>query len=88
MEERESQVTIGFNYTDEFGNSYSASSTSEIFGSLGESELSFAFEQFNAFLRQCGYSRSRNYILEDDIDEEEYDALKNCLDELRAKKGE
>lgn len=82
----DNKLTIGFNYENEFGDRYSATSTSEVFRSLGETEIDFIGEQLNHFLRQCGYFRKNNIIFMEDVTEEEYEALADCLNELRRSK--
>ena len=40
-------------------------------------------EQLNTFLRQIGYIRNRDYMLMEDLTEEEHDALLDYLQDLR-----
>lgn len=84
----EPKITISFGYSDEFGNSYSQSSTVGVFHDLGERELDVIGEQLNTFLSQCGYIRKNDNILMEDLSDEEYEALADYLEELRAPKEE
>lgn len=81
------KITIGFHYVDTFGNTYNSDTNVHVFFDMGESELDIIGRQLNAFLRQCGYYRSRDTILMEDLTEEEEDALVCYLDELRRKEG-
>lgn len=84
MKEKE-KITIGFSFTDTFGNNYSATTNVSVFHNLGETELLRIFEQLNIFLRQCGYCRKNDFIFERDVTEAEYYALAGHLEELRKK---
>ena len=77
------KITIGFNFENEFGDKYSQSSTVEVFVDFGETDLSVIGEQFNCFLKQCGYIRNNDYILMQDVTEDELEALEDYLCELR-----
>lgn len=79
----EPKIKIGFTHTDEFGNTYSASSEVEVFASLGEKELEVIGEQLNIFLKQIGYVRHNDNILMEDLTDEELEALYDYLQELR-----
>lgn len=83
MKEESNQITIGFHYVDTMGNTYDSSSTVEVFFDLGDNELSTIGDQLNAFLRQCGYYRTRDTIIMEDLTEEERDELLCYLDTLR-----
>lgn len=80
------KITIGFNFVNEFGDQFSQSSTVEVFSDLGETELTVIGEHLNCFLQQCGYIRTNNNILMEDLSDEEYEALDDYLDELREEK--
>ena len=82
------RITIGFHYVDTLGNTYDSSSTVEVFFDLGESELDVIGRQLNAFLKQSGYARNNDYILMEDLTEEEQDELIYRLDEYRSGKDE
>lgn len=84
----DNKLTIGFHCENEFGDKFSATSTSEVFTDLGESDVNFIGEQLNNFLRQCGYYRKHDLIFMEDITEEEYEALESYLDELRRNNDE
>jgi hypothetical protein len=73
---------------DTLGNTYDSSSTVEVFFDLGESELDVIGRQLNAFLKQSGYARNNDYILMEDLTEEEQDELICRLDEYRSGKDE
>ena len=73
---------------DTLGNTYDSSSTVEVFFDLGESELDIIGRQLNAFLKQSGYARNNDYILMEDLTEEEQDELIYRLDEYRSGKDE
>lgn len=82
----ENKIKIKFELTDENGNNFINDSTVEVFHSLGETDLDVIGKQLNTFLKQCGYVRKNDYIFMEDITEEEYDALADCLHELRNRK--
>ncbi len=78
------KVTIGFSYNDEqTENYYSAESTMDIDPQYFDviDELG---EQFNTFLKQVGYVRNNDYIFMEDVNEDEYAALAQFLDDYRA----
>ena len=77
------KITIGFNYTDEYGSVYSSSSTVPIFYSLGENAVDVIGQQLNNFLRQVGYVRPNNHILMEDLSDEEYENIADFLSQLR-----
>lgn len=78
------QITIGFTLEDRCGNVFSQSSTVEVFDELGDTELDTIGTQFNTFLKQCGYTRYNDNILMEDLSDDEYDAIIDYLDDLRA----
>lgn len=80
----EDKLTIGFRLVNGCGNEFSSESTLEVFRDLGETELDVIGTQFNTFLKQCGYARYNDNILMEDLSDDEYDALVNYLDDLRA----
>ena len=88
MKENQNKITISFNFENEFGDKFSATTTSEIFSELGDTDVGFIGEQLNIFLKQCGYVRKNNFIFMEDITEEEYDALADYLTELRQGDGD
>lgn len=79
-------IKIGFTYEDELGEEFSASSSRQIFEDLGEAPLDIISEQLNIFLKQIGFVRRNEYILMDDLTADEYDALKDYLEQLRNNK--
>ena len=79
----DNKLTIGFSLEDEFGNKYSATTSSEVLVDLDYTDIDFIGEQLNIFLKQCGYSRKNDFIFMDSVTEEEYDALSDYLNELR-----
>lgn len=84
----EPRITIEFALTDECGNRFTQSSCAEIFHEYGETDLEYIGKQLNVFLRQCGFYRENNYILMEDITEDEYEALTCYLDTLRNTESE
>lgn len=78
-------ITIGFTYKNEFGEWFRASSEREVFHDLGEDELSIIGEQLNTFLKQVGYIRRGDYILMEDLTEDEYNEVSDFLYDLRHK---
>ena len=83
-----SKITIGFDFTDEYENFYSSSTTQEVFPEPGDTVLAVIGEKLNAFLRQAGYCRKNDYILMEDLTEDELDSLQLYLCELRDKQNE
>ena len=77
------KLTIGFHLVDECGNEFSSESTLEVFHDLGDTDLSVIGEQFNSFLKQCGYVRYNDHILMEDLTDVEHDALVDFLEDLR-----
>lgn len=79
-------LTLGFNLTNEFGYEYSMKSKKEVTSDIYENDLDFFGENFNLFLKQCGYYRKNDYIFMEDVTEDEYEALSGYLRELRSSK--
>lgn len=79
----EDRIRIKFELTDMNGNNYVSETTTEIYFSIGDTELSTIGEQLNAFLRQCGYIRKNDFMFMEDITEEECEALEAYLKEYR-----
>lgn len=77
------KLTIGFHLVDECGNEFSSESTLEVFHDLGDTDLSVIGDQFNSFLKQCGYVRYNDHILMEDLTDVEHDALVDFLEDLR-----
>ena len=77
----DSKITIGFNLIDEFGNKYCAESKESPL--LEENDLDFIGRQLNIFLSQCGYYRKRSYIFMESINEDEYEAIADFLENYR-----
>ena len=78
-------ISIGFSFTDAYGNDYSANTNVEIISDI-ESEIDVIGYQFNAFLAQCGYARNNQFMLMKDLTEEEVELLTVYLDEIRNKR--
>lgn len=78
-----SKLTIGFRLEDENGGRYTQNSTFEVFAELGETNLEAIGRQLNCFLKQCGYARKNDLIFMEDITEDEYDELLDCLCDIR-----
>lgn len=85
MKEDKNILTIGFNFENEFGDRFSATTTSQVFNDF-EKDVDFIGDQLNVFLKQCGYSRKNNHIFMEDITEDEYDAISDFLQDLRESK--
>lgn len=83
MAENQNKLTIGFNFENEFGDKFSATTTAQVFNDLGETDIDFIGDQLNIFLKQCGYARKNDHIFMEDLTEEEYDALLDYLYGLR-----
>lgn len=86
MTTEDPRITIGFYFIDHFGNKFSACSTLETFEDIGRDDLAVIGEQLNAFLKQMTYSRTRDYMLMEDLTEDELWYLTDCLNDLRATK--
>lgn len=77
---RDEKITIGFEFTDEYGDHYSASSS---FVPFEDNHLLAIGECLNNFLRQLTYHRPNDYIFMQDITEDEYEELELHLKEYR-----
>ncbi len=86
--QNENKVTVGFTFTNEFGDHYSQESKFEVFLDMGENEIDRIGEQLNVFLKQIGYIRKNDLIFMEDVTPEEFEALSDFLDDYRADKGE
>lgn len=73
------KLAIGFNFENEFGSKFSATTTSTAFHSPNESDIDFIGTQ-------RGYYRTNDYIFMEDVNEEEFYALANFLSDLRHSK--
>lgn len=83
MNEKE-LVTIGFKYINQFGETFTAESTADLSYDLeGGDELGTIGRQFNAFLSQIGFPREHGCMFLRDIDEDEYYAIDEFLDNYR-----
>lgn len=80
------EITIGFDYTGECGDSYSATSTLASFPDIGESNIDVIGRQLNCFLRQVGYYRPNDNILMESLSDDEYDAVVEFLENYRSDK--
>lgn len=76
----ENKVTIKFSYTNEFGDHYSAKSA---FTPIEEEEINYLGDTFNNFLRQIGFIRRNDYMLMEDLTEDELEAVGDFLREFR-----
>lgn len=79
------KITIKFELVGEVGDHYEASSTFEIYRSLGDTVVDAIGTQLNAFLRQAGFLRKNDNIFMEDISDEEYEAISDFLEDFRAK---
>ena len=77
------KITMGFTLADEFGNTYKSLSILDLNAYETNSPLDLLGMQFNTFLKQCGYSRTNDWLLMEDLTEDEVYALSDYLDELR-----
>lgn len=82
------KITIGFRLEDEHGGRYTQNSTFEVFTELGETNLEAIGRQLNCFLKQCGYVRENDLIFMEDITEDEYNELLDCLCDIRENQEE
>ena len=77
------RIQLSFGYSDEdTKNTYTASSDFEVYSEF-ETPLEAIGRQLNAFLRQVGYFRANDNIFMEDITDDEYEFLDNCLSEYR-----
>ena len=88
MYENDHLITVGFHYVSELGHEFKAESKTTYIPEFGETELSMIGGCLNAFLRQIGFYRRNDWMLMEDLTEEEYDALTDYLQELRHERGE
>lgn len=86
MTETKNKLTIGFDFENEFGDKFSATTTAQVFNDLGETDIDFIGNQLNIFLKQCGYARKHDNIFMEDVTDEEWAALTDYLEELRRSK--
>lgn len=84
--ESSGKMSIRFELENEFGELFSQESTITMLPDIGISELERIGEKLNAFLVQLGYIRRNGYILMEDINEEECEALSGYLQTLRSEK--
>lgn len=73
---------------DTNGGEYTQESTVEVFFDQGEDELQVIGRQLNCFLRQVGYFRHNDYILMEDLTEDEYEAVEEFLGEFRKERNQ
>lgn len=79
----DNKITVEFAYTNEFGDGYEAKST---FMPTGYGDPYDLGRAFNNFLRQIGYVRKNEYMLTDDLTEDELDTIEEFLIDLRKEK--
>lgn len=84
-EEKYPRISIGFSFTDTYGNSYTANTETEVITDV-ENEIDIIGEQLNAFLAQCGYIRNNGFMLMNDLTKEEVGLLTDYLDKIRNKR--
>lgn len=77
------QITMLFGLVDEFGNTYKTVSKIDVTGYSGEDVLNKIGTQFNIFLKQSGYVRTGDYMLMEDLTEDELYKLSDYLEEIR-----
>lgn len=82
----EGKQRIAFEFTDEFNNTFKASSDFELFS--GETTPDRIGEYLNTFLSQCGYVRKNDYIFMEDLTLEELEAVAYFLEDYRLDKKE
>ena len=61
------KITIGFRFTNEFGDDFSSDSTVSVYEEIGDTELITIVQAFNQFLRQIGYIRKNENMYERDL---------------------
>ena len=76
------RLTIEFYLKTEFGDEFTQRSTVGVCDTA-HSDICVLGEQFNSFLKQCGYPRENDYMLMEDLSERELDLLTDYLQELR-----
>ena len=78
--EDEYGLTVKFGLKDESTNTkYKAKSKLRIYDGINDDVLLEIGFEFNNFLRQVGYVRKEDYMLMEDLTEEEVEYLKKCL---------
>lgn len=88
INDNDNKITISFNFTDEYKNVYSASSSMEPAYDFGETTLDCIGRQLIAFLRQITYPMQNDYLLMEDLTEDELWYLKDVLFDYRNKDKE
>jgi len=88
MNDNDNKITISFGFTDEYKNHYEATSSCEVFSDFGETTIDTIGRQMIAFLRQMTYPMHNDYLLMEDLTEEEYWYLKDALFDYRNKDTE
>lgn len=81
--EYKNKVSVGFEYTNEFGDHYIAKSTFAPSSYEDGGELYDMGNAFNNFLRQMGFIRHNDYMLMKDLTEDELEAVEYFLSDLR-----
>ena len=79
---------IRFEATDELGNEFSQETTGEILEGIDFGFIDFVGQQLNLFLKQMTFSRQNDYILMEDVSEDELEALECFLEDYRERKKE
>lgn len=84
----ENEIRIRFELENGYGSHYVQESKFEVFSDLNETDIDCIGEQLNVFLKQAGYVREHDYILMEDVTEDEREALYDYLQTLREGKDE
>lgn len=82
----EQNIKIGFTYTNEFGHTYSATNCDDLL--CDETEWEHIARHLSSFLKQIGFSIKGDYLLMEDVTEDEYCAVKEFLDDYRTNNAE
>ena len=77
------RVSLRLEFTNEFGSNFVQETTRKVNYDVGETEMLFFGEYINNFLRQIGYFRSNDYMLMEDLTEDELDAVTDFLIDYR-----
>lgn len=88
MNDNDNKITISFSFTDEYKNTYSATSSLTPCYEMGETVFMTIGQQLISFLRQMGYPMPNSYLLMEDLTEEELWYLKDDLFDYRNKENE
>lgn len=80
------KITIGFHYVDENNDVYDSTSILEVCEDLGDTILDAIGRQMNALLKQAGFFRTNDNIFMQDLNDDEFDAVAEFLEDYRKEK--